>query len=576
VARDDLGVNLGDASLACAWALVDELVRGGVAHACVSPGSRSTPLALALARHPAITLHVHLDERSSGFFALGMAKATGPVAVACTSGTATAELFPAVVEASQSRVPLILLTADRPPRLRGTGANQTIDQVELYGGYARAYLEPPVPTFEADVAGTWREVGRAAIGASRGGGRARVTEPGPVQVNCCFDEPLAPSASPVLDPPGEQPFWSETLEAISVPGIDDLAGGVERGLVVAGPLRRHQPEVRTLAARLGWPLVAEPLSHLRRPGALEAGQALAASPPWQDSMVPDVVVQFGAAPTTRATQALVAAGRDLAVVDDGFPDPDPGHRAAISVHAPAGKVAAGLTDPDRPDPTTPWLTAWREADIAARGVVDELLDGWDEPSEMRVARDLAAAIPGGGTLFVGNSMPVRDLDATMAPRDGLRVLANRGASGIDGLVSTSLGVAASGTGPTFALLGDLSFLSDAGAVLWNATRGTDLVVVVNDNGGGQIFAGIGQQDLPQEELERLFLTPHAADLEMLCAAAGAGYTLVDRAVAFVPAVHAAAVAGGLQIVRVAIDAARDRDRRAEIAAGVARVLETRS
>jgi 2-succinyl-5-enolpyruvyl-6-hydroxy-3-cyclohexene-1-carboxylate synthase len=571
MARDDLGVNLGDVALACAWGLVDELVRGGMAHACVSPGSRSTPLALALERHPAVTVHVQLDERASAFFALGIAAATGgPAAVACTSGTAAAELFPAVVEASQSRVPLLMLTADRPPRLRGTGANQTIDQVHLYGGYARAYLEPPVPSLEVDVAAAWRAAGRSAIRAAWQGDRAKTAAPGPAHVNCCFEEPLTPSASPALAPPGEPAFRGETLEAIGVPEVTELVVGVERGLVVAGRLRPNQPEVLALSLRLGWPLLAEPLSQLRRPGALEAGQLLAASPAWRGAMRPDVVLQFGAAPTSRATQALVAEGRALVVVDDGLPDPDPDHRAAIAVRAGAGKVAAGLIDLDRSDRITPWLTAWRAADAAARTAVDELLDSWDEPSELRVARDLAAAIPGGGTLFVGNSMPVRDLDAVMAPRDGVRVLANRGASGIDGLVSTTFGVAAGG-GPTFALLGDLTFLHDAGSLLWNARRGVDAVVVVLNNDGGGIFSFLGQRELPEHE--RSFTTPHGLDLRLVCAAAGAGHVRIDHAGDLVPAVRTAAAAGGVHVVEVPTDRERNVEQHSEMQAAAEHALE---
>jgi 2-succinyl-5-enolpyruvyl-6-hydroxy-3-cyclohexene-1-carboxylate synthase len=572
VARDDLGVNLGDVSLACAWALVDELVRGGMAHTCVSPGSRSTPLALALERHPAVTVHVQLDERASAFFALGIAKATGaPVAVACTSGTAAAEFFPAVVEASQSRVPLVVLTADRPPRLRGTGANQTIDQVQLYGGYTRTYLEPPVPNLEVDVTPAWRAAGRSAIRAACSGDRARTAAPGPVHVNCCFEEPLAPSISPVLEPPGERPtLRGETPDAIGMPEVTNLVRGVERGLVVAGGLRHQRPEVLALASRLGWPLLAEPLSHVRRPGALEAGQTLAASPSWRAAMTPDVVLQFGAAPTTRATQALVAGGRTLVVVDDGFPDPDPGHRAAISLHASAGRIAAGLIDLRRSDPVTPWVTAWRAADAAARTAVDELLDSWDEPSELRVARDLAAAIPGDGTLFVGNSMPVRDLDAVMAPRNGVRVLANRGASGIDGLVSTTFGVAAGGR-PTFALLGDLTFLHDAGSLLWNARRGIDAVLVVVNNDGGGIFSFLGQLELPEHE--RLFTTPHGLDLGLVCAAAGAGHVRIERAGDLAPAVSMATAAGGVHIVEVPTDRARNVEQHAELQAAAEHALE---
>jgi 2-succinyl-5-enolpyruvyl-6-hydroxy-3-cyclohexene-1-carboxylate synthase len=567
-------VSTAEISFACAWALVDELVRGGVRHACVSPGSRSTPLALALDRHPGITTHVHLDERSSAFFALGLAKALRePVVVACTSGTAAAELFPAVVEASQSRVPLILLTADRPPHLRGTGANQTIDQVELYGRYVRSYLEAPLPTSEDDREG-WASLAREAVETSLGtrapSGETTRTS-GPVHINCPVDEPLSPevvelpTASTRVDRPLE-PFVVRSPYAQLLASIDGDP------LLLAAPMSDVGDDVVGLASILQSPLIADPLSGGRRTAAglglattaMTAGVALLESDRWRSEHMPRTAVLLGGAPTSRAALTLIRDVPRIVVVDDGHLDPTPDRSDAIRIPFPPALVAAEARGLEDPGSVTPWLAAWKPADAAARSAIDSLLDHWNEPSEMRVARDLAGAIPDGGTLFVGNSMPVRDLDAFMSPRDGLRVLGNRGASGIDGLLSTALGVAASGTGPTFALLGDLSFLYDAGALLWNARREVDLVVVVNDNAGGQIFAGLGQRTLPAAELERLFVTPHGVDLERLCSAAGAGHTRVERSSELVPTLDAAAAAGGLQVVQVSIDADRDRVRRAEL------------
>ncbi|MBA3691543.1 MAG: 2-succinyl-5-enolpyruvyl-6-hydroxy-3-cyclohexene-1-carboxylic-acid synthase, partial [Actinobacteria bacterium] len=571
-------MSTAETSFACAWALVDELVRGGARHACISPGSRSTPLTLALARHTGVTVHVHLDERSGGFFALGLAKARRePVVVACTSGTATAELFPAVVEASQSRLPLVLLTADRPPRLRGGGANQTIDQVELYGRYVRWFVEAPVPAAQTDVE-VWSAIGARAVAAARrgrGADGAGVSPPGPVHIDCPFEEPLVPSEAAAHPEPSEPEPYPPELSAFAgmhEPEIEQRLRDAARGLIIVGGLDRPQEAILDLADALGTPVFAEPTSGLRRPGrALAAGQPLASALSERADLAPDVVVQFGRTPTSRATQRLVAAsGHRIVVVDERHLYPDPEGLADHRVEVPGEEWVPELIGTAPETGRTAWLD---RSDAAARGAMDALLDSWEEPSEMRVARDLAAAVPDGGTLFVGNSMPVRDLDASMAPREGLRVLANRGASGIDGLLSTALGVAASGTGPVVALLGDLSFLYDAGALLWNARRGPDLVVVVNDNGGGQIFSELGQRDLPADELERLFLTPHTVDIEPLCRAAGAGHTRVERGDDLVPAVRSASATGGLQVVQVVIDAERDRARRVTLRAVLADILD---
>ena len=583
-------MGLGDVSLACASALVDALAHRGVHDACLSPGSRSTPLALALARNDRIRTHMHLDERSAAFFALGIAKAShAPVAVACTSGTAAAEYLPAIVEASQSRIPIVALTADRPPRLRGTGANQTIEQTDLYGRYARAYLEPPLPATAADAA-AWRDTGLRAVDA------ALSTPAGPVHVNCPFDEPLVPAGErievqsrPDAEPEPTERGIEEDAAREALEGFLATYAG-SRGLITLGPL----PAPRTLSllslgTLLGWPVLAEPLSGLRLDAggagrALGAGQLLVGDPEWLERHRPDVVLQVGATPTTRTTQALVA-GSSLVVLDRMHLDPDPERTAERRILVEPELFAATAWDAHADErPATPdgWLGAWRQADLLARASVDRTLDPWVEPFEGRVARDLAAFLPHGAILCIGSSSPVRDLDIFMAPRrpprvwtagDLLRVVGNRGASGIDGFVSTALGIAVADAGPTYALMGDLTFLHDAGALLWSRPDQIDLVVVVLANGGGELFSLLPQRALP--ELRELFLTPHRVDLAALCVAAGVGHERVLRSHELLLAVQRAARAGGIRVVEVTIDPELGRERRAEVRAAVARTLSER-
>ena len=580
-------MGLGDVSLACATALVDALAARGVGDACVSPGSRSTPLALALARDERIHVHVHLDERGAAFFALGLAKATGaPVALAGTSGTATAEYFPAIVEASQARVPLVALTADRPPRLRGTGANQTIDQRELYGRYARAYLEPPVPG-SVDDAEAWFDVGLRAVEAAMG------TPEGPVQVNCPFEEPLVPEGADdawVRRAAPEAPGRAHDADAALHAFLDSFAG--RRGVITLGAGGAPDTlSLLSLGTLLGWPVLAEPLSGLRLDAggagrALAAGQLLIGDAGWLGTHRPEVLLQVGATPTTRATQRLAAESDALVVLDREHLNPDPEGHAERRIGVDPERFAALAWDErgTRSIETTvhSWADAWREADLVARHSVDLLLDAWDEPFEGRVARDVASFLPHGASLVVGSSTPVRDLDLFMTPRrppriwtapDLLRVIGNRGASGIDGLVATTLGVAAGSPGPTFALLGDLSFLYDASSLLWSSRLGVDAVFVVLANGGGQIFSMLDQASLP--EREALFTTPHPASIEALCVAAHAGHAWVERAGELVPALERAARTGGVQVVEVTIDAERDRARRADLRSAVSTALAGR-
>ena len=577
-----------DISLACAAALVDGLVAGGATHASLSPGSRSTPLALALARDPRVRVHVHLDERSSAFFALGLAKTTAhPVIVATTSGTAAAELLPAVVEASQSRMPLVLLTADRPPRMRGTGANQTIVQPGLFDGYVRASIDLPVPSTEGQDA-WWRQATRDALEAMFG------DPPGRIHLNCPFEEPLSPSGGVSLPTTSDERFAGPPRpEAELDPDeTDRLAGLVSgaRGAIVVGgwPVQLSGID-HVWSEMLGWPIVAEPISGVRRPGAsLAAGQALIGSD-WAATHRPELVIQFGAAPTTRATRNFVASADAVVVADrfhlDPYPDRLASWRLAVDPDALGGMlgrhplmqqgIGIALTGDHtkeeieelwrgRIDPAPEeWHEEWRGADRVARTAMDDAMDGWEEPFEPRVARDVAAWAPEGGLLFVGNSTPIRDLDLAMTPRDGLRVLANRGASGIDGLVSTALGVAAADRGPTVALLGDLSFLHDVGAVLWNAPTVFSLTIVVVNNNGGHVFSLLPQRELPEHR--ELFVTPHEVDIGEVCGAAGAGHERIERASDLLPALDRAAGAGGLNVVEVVVDAELGLRRRREMA-----------
>jgi 2-succinyl-5-enolpyruvyl-6-hydroxy-3-cyclohexene-1-carboxylate synthase len=554
----------GDLALACVSLLVDELARGGVRHACLTPGSRSTPLALALERHAAIEVHVHVDERASSYFALGVARATGePVIAACSSGTAAANHLPAVVEASMSRVPLIVLTADRPPELHDTGANQTIDQTRLFGAFSRWFVDAGVPTLMDDTARYWRSLGARAAAAAAGQPR------GPVHINLPFREPLVPADEPVAlgDAEAGRPRGAPWQRVVAPPRrpdkedlrrLVDLLSATARVAVVAGSLRTAPYRLASLCADLGWALLAEPTSNVRRPGlALTAAELLAADVEYRETHRPEVVLQIGAAPTTRAMQGFVASGSHLVVIDPDELNPDPGRRAELTLQCDPDAVAAAMGAAGLRPLDDRWRRGWEVEDYAVRQAVDELLDGWDEPFEGRIARDVVGAAPDASVLFAGSSMPVRDLATYMAPQKSLRVLANRGASGIDGGVASALGIAAVAQ-PAFALIGDLALLHDASSLLWSAGRGLNLVLVVIDNDGGGIFTLLPQASLEPAEFERLFVAPHGGrlDLAALAQAAGAGYHRVETASAVGPAVAAASGAGGVHLVHVLVD--RDR------------------
>jgi 2-succinyl-5-enolpyruvyl-6-hydroxy-3-cyclohexene-1-carboxylate synthase len=538
-------VTAGEAQATFAATLVDEWARAGVRHAVVSPGSRSTPLAVALDVDDRIAVHVFLDERSAAFCAVGIGRATGvPAVVVTTSGTAAAECHAAVLEASHGRVPLLVCTADRPPELQRVGAPQTVDQVGLYGTSVRWAAEPGVP--DAATAGTWRSLASRAVAEATG------ARPGPVHLNLAFRDPLVGEPGPL--PPGRDDGapWHRAwpLRSSSSRSTEAVAAALRspRGVVVAGA-GADPAGVSRLAEATGWPVLADPLSGCRLPGSVAAFDALLRVRSFAETSRPDVVVRVGAAPASRVLgEWLVASGAHVVLVErtGAFLDPDrlaadvvPGGPAVL---ADLARRLEGIGDPA-------WGASWTAAEEAAQAAIDRVLAGRDELTEPAVARSLLATLPEGATLVVSSSMPVRDLEWYGRPRSGVRVLANRGANGIDGVVSTAVGVALATGGPTALLVGDLALLHDSGGLLGLADRGVDLAVVVVDNSGGGIFSFLPQAGaLPRERFERLLATPHGVDLPSLVAVHGLAALRVHDAEGLEPALIAAVLTPGPLVV----------------------------
>jgi 2-succinyl-5-enolpyruvyl-6-hydroxy-3-cyclohexene-1-carboxylate synthase len=529
-------VDSSNRNTALASALVEELARCGMRRAVLAPGSRSTPLAVALWRHPAIDVAVLIDERSAGFFALGCALGNGsPAAVLCTSGSAAANLHPAVVEADQAGVPLIVLTADRPPELRGIGAGQTIDQLKLYGDAVRWFCE--VGTHEADDEGLLHYRSTACRAWAAAAGEPR---PGPVHLNLAFREPLAPVSiegqvtatdTLALEGRGERPLTAVSRSATRPEEalLDELAerlAASPRGLIVAG--RQLEPGLAepfaSLAAAAGYPILAEPTSQLRRGNhdlslVVSAYDVIARAR--SPELVPELIVRVGELPTSKPLRQWLAelSGLRQLVLDPLAEWKDPSRRAETLVRADPGLAADGLAARLKAGAAAPgragsdWAEGWLAADAAAREAVERELAGLEELSEPGAWRALAAALDDGDLVFAASSMPVRDLEAFVsAGRERVRFLSNRGANGIDGLVSTAAGAAASSQGTAWAVLGDLALVHDLGG-LAAARRQENLRLLVLDNGGGGIFHFLPQADaMEANEFEALLGTPAEMDL----------------------------------------------------------------
>jgi 2-succinyl-5-enolpyruvyl-6-hydroxy-3-cyclohexene-1-carboxylate synthase len=578
--------------------IAQELVDAGVADVVVCPGSRSTPLALATRAHPGLRVRVLLDERSAGFFALGLARASRrPVAVVVTSGTAVANLMPAVVEASLARVPMVLLTADRPPELRDRGAPQTIDQDRIFGGYVRWFSELPL----LDGAPETRRHVRSVVG--RAVATARAGPPGPVHLNIPFREPLVPSSAlGPIEPHERLPNDpSEVAHGHARPFTDIVAGrtalrpadladlatriaAVECGLILAGP--QDDPGLPAALARLaattGFPIVADPLSGVRRgphdrTHVVAHGDHLVRTGPWRDAHLPDLVIRFGATPTSKPLLTLIDELVPIQLVVDGDRGwSDPAIIPTTFVHADATATANALADeiaaigaaPGRRR-STGWAGAWCAADRAAdRALLDWLarVEARDEPFEGLPFAVLGDLLPDGALLWAGNSMPVRDLDDWLpAGASAIRPLSNRGANGIDGVVSTALGAAAADVGPVALVVGDLSFLHDLNALVAARLHGLSATIVLIDNDGGGIFSFLSQAttDAPEvglpDHYEELFGTPHGIDVGPIVTALGGEYRAVG------PAELRAALAGSIGLPGVRVLGFRtDRRRNVEL------------
>jgi 2-succinyl-5-enolpyruvyl-6-hydroxy-3-cyclohexene-1-carboxylate synthase len=525
-----------NANTALASAFAEELARGGLRLAIVSPGSRSTPLAVALWRQPEIEATVIVDERSAAFFALGAAQASGePVALLCTSGTAVVNYHPAVVEADESALPLLVLSADRPPELRGIGAGQTIDQIKPFGSSVRWFCE--VGTHAADDRGLlhYRSVACRALAAARG-----ETRPGPVHLNLPWREPLAPlpveGAVTATDPLALEGREGRPLTAVtridlepSAFLLDEVAGHIAdaiSGVIVAG--RQLDAELREPLAHLarvsGFPILAEPSSQLRcgphdRSRIVATYDQLLRDERFARSVVPDLVVRFGEMPTSKPLRAwLESSGADQIVVDPHGGWNEPSRRAAAILRADPTELAAGwaarLDKAPRSAPE-PWLSAER----TAREVLRAELENSGGISEPALHHALGQAHRDGDLVYTASSMPIRDQETFLpASATDALFLSNRGANGIDGLISSGIGAAQASGRPTTIVTGDLGLLHDIGGLAALRDVSTPVRIVVIDNDGGGIFHFLPQEGaMESDEFEALLGTPRGVDAERAAA-----------------------------------------------------------
>jgi 2-succinyl-5-enolpyruvyl-6-hydroxy-3-cyclohexene-1-carboxylate synthase len=568
-----------------ACAFVDELQRAGVRNVVICPGSRSTPLAIVFAAQPAIRTWIHVDERSAAYFGLGMAKQLHqPVALLCTSGTAAANFLPAVVEAKLKHVPLLVLTADRPHELRDNGAPQSIDQNRLYGTYVKWFVEVALP--EATNAAL-RYIRTIAV---RAAALTQAIPAGPVHLNFPFREPLTPE--PMPDQPLPQVTQRDlvawqgrsnnapyvevrtalpgALTATTIAYMMDLVHMARRGLIIVGPNDDPllaEPLVR-LAQHLGYPILADPLSQLRcgdhdQSIVISSYDAFLRIDSFVESTQPELVLRFGAMPTSKPALLYLKryASCPLVVIDGNGGWEEPTQLASELIHANPSALCQSLLNileqsgesrEKEPPVSQEWITMWQNADRVTRQTIQAAIQDFNEFFEGRVFTELANLVPDGTTLYVGNSMPVRDLDTFFyCTRERIRIMGNRGANGIDGVVSSALGASA-GAGrdrPTILVLGDLSFFHDLNGLLAARLHELNLTIVLINNDGGGIFSFLPQAAYP-EHFEQLFGTPTGLDFRLAVLMYGGQYQKVESWEQFRKGVRWGLNTGGLHVIEV--------------------------
>jgi 2-succinyl-5-enolpyruvyl-6-hydroxy-3-cyclohexene-1-carboxylate synthase len=532
-------------------AFVDELARCGMRAACTSPGSRCAPLVLTLAREERLRCYSHIDERCAGFFALGLAKASGlPVAVTCTSGTAAAELLPAVIEAHEAGVPLLLLTADRPPELRENGAGQAIDQLKLFGGAAKWFFEVGTHDASAERLRWMRTLACRAYWTALEG------RPGAVHLNFPLREPLVTDDRsgigqlPENDSgrPDGRPYVSRPHTRLVASAKDsalhDLVSGAQRGVIVAGRHERNTPLGKVAAAfaqTAGWPLLADPLSGARRgPAAVAHYDALLREESFAQGAIPDLVLRIGDLPVSKPLRTWLAGldgVRQVALDPEGaWQDPTSVLSDCLAVDPIEALTQA--TDALLPAEQD-WLASWRSADERAAEAILGALDD-NALSEPAVATELGVLLGEEATLFVASSMPVRDIETFWPVRkDPPRVLCNRGANGIDGTVSSAFGAAAHGDGPVVLLIGDVALAHDIGGLIAARRLDLKLTIVLLDNGGGGIFDFLPVSRAAMGQAQDIYTNHIATPTGLDFARAAALYGMAHERVETVPAFRAA-------------------------------------